>query len=764
MSQSPSHQAESSTPSGPRVLAYAARGWPAIPLHTPADQVDTTTGEIVPRCDCRKSGCPSPAKHPRTRNGLKDASTDPSEIEHWWRLWPQANVGVLTGPESGLLVLDVDPDKGGDQALADLEHEYSPLSATVEALTGGGGRHIYFAHPGGPIRNSAGKLGPGLDIRADGGYAVAPPSRHMSGMSYRWRGDHGPEDLPLAEMPSWLLALLTTMPERSNGRTQQGGDGCIPEGQRNATLASLAGSMRHPGMSQAAIEAALLIENTERCDPPLDEDEVRLIAASIAKYQPGEGGLCSFARLLAKEVGENAPPAFPDVLPHPAGWYVGECAEALGVPPEMVAVPLLAFAGAAMGNHQRVELKPGFSQRPNIYVAVVAPPGSVKTPAVAAARYPLDVLQKEAFERFRDQLEEHEARLVDWEARPKKERGDKPERPLLEHFFTTDATLEALAPILGGSPGLALYHDELVGWVKACDAYRGGRGGDRQHYLGLWAGEPLKVDRKGADSLYVPFPTLCVVGGVQPDLLTELADEAGRRDGFVERILWTYPETGPAAWSEEVVSDQARAAIVELFRKLRQASASEHPVRLGVEAKKRWCLWYDENAVLTGYAPGLAAGVYAKLPNQVARLALILHVLLHPEDSSAHPIHLETIDGAIALGEYFRAHAHKVIPHFSGPTGGTGIPGRVLRVLGESDGAWVPKRALFERLGGHVKAAQLSQALQSLAADELAERQEVRTDGRPSEQWRATSPTPLASKRINEQSPQDATGDDGGAS
>ena len=102
---------------------------------------------------------------------------------------------------------------------------------------------------------------------------------------------------------------------------------------------------------------------------------------------------------------------------------------------------------------------------------------------------------------------------------------------------TPDATLEALAPMAAGSPGVAMGRDELVSWVKACDAYRAGRGGDRQAWLSIWAGAPLKVDRKTADPIYVPRPVVGVAGGVQPDLLTELNDEAGRRDALVDRFL-----------------------------------------------------------------------------------------------------------------------------------------------------------------------------------------------------------------------------------
>ena len=100
-------------------LSYAHRGWLVLPIHS----VDTG------RCTCGRADCASPAKHPLTRRGLKDASADPQVIERWWRRWPRANVAVRTGQESGLLVLDFDPRNGGDESLAALVYCLIDVSA-----------------------------------------------------------------------------------------------------------------------------------------------------------------------------------------------------------------------------------------------------------------------------------------------------------------------------------------------------------------------------------------------------------------------------------------------------------------------------------------------------------------------------------------------------------------------------------------------------------------------------------------------------------
>jgi Bifunctional DNA primase/polymerase, N-terminal/Primase C terminal 1 (PriCT-1) len=258
-------------------LAYARRGWPIFPLHTP------TNGH----CTCGKPDCKNIGKHPRTPQGLKDASTDEAMVRHWWTRWPQANLGGLTGATSGVIVLDVDPRHGGNISLEDLEAAHGKLPDTVESQTGGG-RHVFFKHPGVPIRNDAGKkLGPGLDIRGDGGYIVLPPSLHASGRQYEWEVSSHPDDVPLAPMPPWLMALLTSPEGSRNGQPATTG-GPIPEGARNVTLTSLAGAMRQRGMTTREIYAALITANADRCTPPLPNEEVRGIAASIGRYDPAK--------------------------------------------------------------------------------------------------------------------------------------------------------------------------------------------------------------------------------------------------------------------------------------------------------------------------------------------------------------------------------------------------------------------------------------------------------------------------------------------
>jgi hypothetical protein len=251
---------------------YAKRGWLVMPLHTPTAQ----------GCSCGRGECPNPGKHPRTVHGLKDASSDPTTIRKWWGLWPNANIGIVTGAESGILVLDVD-GKQGEESLIELERRGCLLPDTYTVQTGGGGQHVYFLWPEGvDVRNSQSRIAPGLDIRGHGGYVVAPPSLHASGTWY----EINEPAIPPASCPETLLSLIQETKDTQTRQSAPAANSPICKGGRTKHLVSIAGSVHKRGMSPIAIEAALLAENTARCSPPLPEEKVKAIAHDIPARYP----------------------------------------------------------------------------------------------------------------------------------------------------------------------------------------------------------------------------------------------------------------------------------------------------------------------------------------------------------------------------------------------------------------------------------------------------------------------------------------------
>lgn len=166
-------------------LAYAAQGWNIVHLYWIENGY----------CSCGKQDCKSPGKHPIPANGLKVATTDPVTIGRWFTMFPRANIGIATGRESGIWALDVDPGKGGDDSFNSMSKRYD-FPDCFHSMTGGGGDHWIFAYPviEGISIPSRVEILPGLDVRGDGGYIVAPPSDHISGALYEWEDGYSPFD------------------------------------------------------------------------------------------------------------------------------------------------------------------------------------------------------------------------------------------------------------------------------------------------------------------------------------------------------------------------------------------------------------------------------------------------------------------------------------------------------------------------------------------------------------------------------------------
>jgi Bifunctional DNA primase/polymerase, N-terminal/Primase C terminal 1 (PriCT-1) len=264
-------------------MEYSRLGLAVLPLHYPVRHQDGMT------CSCGRANCNSPAKHPvghLVPNGLKNATTDHDVVERWFRNQPW-NVAIVTGKMSGIFGLDVDPRHGGDNSIAALEIKNGPLPPTWRFLTGGGGEHFLFRHPGGLVPNSAGKLGVGIDVRGEFGYIVGPPSQHISGRAYTISVDHHPDDIPLADPPGWLIesvkADVAVGASAKEWRSRIGS--AIPEGQRNVTLARISGHLLANGIDPHVCLDIILSLNATHCTPTLPEHEILNIVASITRRE-----------------------------------------------------------------------------------------------------------------------------------------------------------------------------------------------------------------------------------------------------------------------------------------------------------------------------------------------------------------------------------------------------------------------------------------------------------------------------------------------
>lgn len=275
-------------------LFYIRHNLRVIPLHSIGSDG---------RCTCDQETCSSAGKHPRTKDGVKSATTEYPQIKEWWSRYPQANIGIATG--EGLLVIDIDPRHGGSlEAL----HARVSLPETAMVRTGSGGWHLYYSYKQGlMLPNSGGKLAEGIDTRGHHGYVVAPPSLHASGTRYTWEHKRA-----IAPAPPALLDLLLTPKGSANSSRSaddrpsalyipasrvemvsaspaNAGTLIIPEGKRNTRLLSVAGSYRRQGAGEEGMLLVLRAYNQAFCQPPLPDEEVIKIVRSAASWQEGRG-------------------------------------------------------------------------------------------------------------------------------------------------------------------------------------------------------------------------------------------------------------------------------------------------------------------------------------------------------------------------------------------------------------------------------------------------------------------------------------------
>lgn len=280
----------------PSVLDYALNyatefKWAVFPCHSiAADGL----------CTCGSSTCKSEGKHPRTAKGSLDASKDTAELTAWFAgAVDTHNIGIATGAISDLVVVDVDLGKGADLQDLLIDGLTTAVFDTPNVKTGAG-LHFYYRLPAGvTVKNSASRLGKFIDVRGDGGYVIAPPSKHLSGSNYELLNPHSDQILELPKQ--WLDKLTQPSPSTNgNGASANGSNpfvvpasqpgiilpDSINQGQRNVELTKIAGALRSKGLSEGAIYAALHVENLRICQPPLDDKELHQIARSVGRYKP----------------------------------------------------------------------------------------------------------------------------------------------------------------------------------------------------------------------------------------------------------------------------------------------------------------------------------------------------------------------------------------------------------------------------------------------------------------------------------------------
>lgn len=388
-------------------------------------------------------------------------------------------------------------------------------------------------------------------------------------------------------------------------------------------------------------------------------------------------------------------PPFPvSALPGPVAAFVEETAEATGTAVDFAATAALVVAAGMIGASRCLRMKGDYFAGTRLYAALVGGPGSGKTPAIRQTSAPLFTRQLKLKAEHDAKMADYEIALEKWKQSQKQSFrdsrdlrdadgeaiesavGPEPKRPVLTRCWSDDATVEALGGILAENPrGVTFVKDELAGLIRNLNAYKGGKGADRQFYLSAWSGEPVGIDRKGRpDPLLIPHPWLSILGGIQPDLLGELRDQFQRQDGFLERFLFAFPDEPPmAGWSERSVRETTKknwSDALERLTLLTQKQGEHGPMPVACsfsrDAKAAWTQRYDAHVAEANAAkfPASLVGYWSKLRDYAGRLALILQ-LLHDAAENINVyeaiVDVPAASGAWELVGYFKGTYRRVV-------------------------------------------------------------------------------------------------------
>ncbi|MFO1044789.1 MAG: bifunctional DNA primase/polymerase [Planctomycetaceae bacterium] len=708
-----------SNPLANSAKGYAGRGWRIIPLHSFADG----------SCTCETPNCSSPAKHPLTPNGVHGATTEQTTINSWWNEADIANVGIATG--NGLLVLDIDAKHGGLESLARLEAQHGTLPITPTVATGGGGKHFYFRLPDGlKVGNRAG-MTPGIDVRGEGGYVVAPPSLHASGQRYAWNIS---PDTPLAEAPEWLLVMLgarsasaTAQPIATKAKgirlTMQpstldlANHPGVGEGERNAMLCKLVGVHLARGDDAEDIEP-LAMAWGERCSPPMDEAEVLRTLTSLAnKHQP------SSSVVFNKDPNDDLD-AYP--LPEPPQWPTLDDAALYGVLGEVVRlmepeteadpfgilISLLVVFGNAVGRGPHFPVA-GDHHHANLFAVLVG--DSSRGRKGTSLGRTLSLFNEADADWLRDC---HTTGLSSGERlimavrdpvevlEPVKDKGKITSyQNVIKDNGVTDKRLLVVEPEFAQTLKVLRREGNTLSPVV------------RQ----AWDSGSLSVMTKN-NAARATGTHVSILGHITRPELSKCLCDTDCFNGFANRFLWVLVRRS------KLLPDGGNGLdLRSLQRKLEQALAVARTIGAMNRSPDARSLWHQLYPELTAEKPGLYGAVVGRGEAQTLRLSMLYALL----DGSS-TIDVAHLRAAASVWRYCESSARIIFDEGQAETADP-LEQLLLQMIRQEPG--INRRGIHRKIGGHIPAREMVNALARLRDRGQAHCEMIATGGRPSECW-----------------------------
>ena len=633
---------------------------------------------------------------------------DPALIERYWKRWPDANVGLPTGAVNNIIVIETDTAKGhklevdGEVSLQEAEQRLGALPITLMAQSPSGSQHRFYVHPGGWVKNSASEIGPGVDVRGDGGMVVAPPSARKDGV-YHWLNKRKIAALP----PAWVAELSRkkerpaprALPEDANWAEQyavedenkpsyeevQEALADIPnenlgwERWNDVGMRLYAWSSdrqdflslfdpwcrqskkyglketpdqtwrRYHGTPPTRYNSRSILILAQYGFDYAEEDEEEEEPTAEAPKTNGSAGTEPFDLW-----GILDPPPLPlGLLPKSLEDYALALARQTGCDPAAFAMGALLCCGAAMTDNVRIKAMKhsGWLEAPRLWLALIGDPSTGKTPALKELIKPLYALDYELGRKFAREMQEYEA--LDKEA--KKER----EKPVRKHLIIEDATAAAAQEIFCGNPdGILCKHDELNVLFGLIAQNKGGSGHERGFWIQAWNGGYYQFHRVGRGSGEIENLSGYMLGGIQPEKIRRV-DISGDDDGLLQRFIKIImrPRTIPIDQPIPPVAEQYAELIKSLYKMPREQLDVIEMTDEARAVRERFIekLFYWQRTLKT-ISMKLASHL-GKYEGYFGRLCLIIHVIENYSDPYGSNVSKGTAERVFKLIEQF------LLPH-----------------------------------------------------------------------------------------------------
>lgn len=457
--------------------------------------------------------------------------------------------------------------------------------------------------------------------------------------------------------------------------------------------------------------------------------------------------------ILPRPVPEAYVPFCTEAVPEPIQSYIRGGAAALGCEDSYVALPMLSALAAAIGNTRCIRLKKSWTEPAVLWTGIVGPSGTLKSPAIDLALKPLRKMQAAAFDAYEEAMVQHQKELAEYEMKKMQRKKqplplEKPKEPTAQRYFCSDVTVEALAALLKQNPrGLLLMRDELAGWLRGFNSYKGGRGGDEAVWLELHRAGTLLVDRKSGvpRTIFVPNAAVSVTGGIQPQILRDSLGREHFENGLAARMLLAMPPRTAKHWNETDIDLDVAEEVEAVFTALLRMQMDIDPdgtlgpraIPLMPEAMDAWVDFYEEHArQQADIAAGDLAAAFSKLEGYAARLALVVHCIRAADgDSSllsADYIDAESIQRAVQIVRWFCGETQRIYAMFA--ENEQEAEQRGLLELIRSRGGRITVRELMQASRTYRTGASVAKfALEELEQMGWGRWQKQDTGGRPSE-------------------------------